>query len=84
MDVAKTGGLSGVTGEALQKLSGELARLEIALKDHMSGHVGVLSESLVGRGGFWKGIWMVVCVQAAGWVIYEYYRSKKDNSKKFI
>jgi len=44
VDVAKTGGLSGVTGEALQKLSGELVRLEIALKDHMSGHVGVLSE----------------------------------------
>lgn len=84
MDVTKTGGSSGSIQETMAKLSNELKQLEITLKEHMSGHVGILSESLVGRGGFWKGIWMVVGVQAAGWVIYEYYRSKKDNGKKFI
>jgi len=62
----------------------ELRSLENALKEHMSGHVGILHESLVGRGGFWRGIWMVVAVQAAGWVIYEFYRNKKDMGKKLV
>lgn len=84
LDVFKSGGSSESIENTVTKLRGELARLETVLKEHTSGHIGVLSESLVGRGGFWKGIWMVVGVQAAGWVIYEYYRSKKDNGKKFL
>ena len=83
-DIAKPGGSLGSIADTLQRLSDELVRLETALKEHMSGHVGVLSESLVGRGGFWKGIWMVIGVQTAGWVVYEIYRSKKDTGKKFI
>ncbi len=82
-DITKSGG-SGSIADMLQRLSTELVRLENVLKEHMSGHVGLLSESLVGRGGFWKGIWMVVGVQMAGWIIYEIYRSKKDTGKKFI
>ena len=62
----------------------ELKQIESALKEHIGGHVGVLSESLVGRGGFWKGIWMVVGVQAAGWILYETYRSKRKSGKKLL
>ena len=83
-DITKAGASSGSIADTLQRLSDELVRLEAALKDHMSGHVGILSESLVGRGGFWKGIWMVIGVQTAGWVVYEIYRGKKDTGKKFI
>ena len=81
---AKAGGLSGSIADSVQRLSGELNRLESVLKEHMSGHVGVLSESLVGRGGFWKGIWLVVGVQATGWICYEIYRTRKDKGKKFL
>lgn len=70
--------------DTLQRLTGELLRLENALKEHMSGHVGVLSQSLVGRGGFWRGIWMVVGVQLTGWVVYEFYRTRKDKFGKKI
>jgi len=83
-EVTKSGGSSGTMQESINRLSSELNRLEGALKEHLSGHVGVLSESLVGRGGFWKGIWLVIGVQATGWVIYEYYRSKRDKPKKFL
>jgi hypothetical protein len=83
-DVSKTGGSSGSTTDTLTKLTMELKHLESALKEHMSGHVGLLSESLVGRGGFWRGIFLVVAFQAAGWVLYEMYRHKKDDAKKFI
>ena len=82
-DVAKSGGASGIE-DSVRRLSTEMGRLETALKEHMSGHVGVLSESLVGRGGFWKGIWLVIGVQAAGWVLYEMYRNKKYAGKKMI
>ena len=68
----------------LRSLTNELKRLESALKEHMSGHVGVLSESLVGRGGFWKGIWLVIGVQAAGWVVYAMYRDRRDTGKKLL
>ena len=81
-DISKTGGSTTIVSDTIQRLNAELLRLENALKEHMSGHVGVLSQSLVGRGGFWKGIWMVVGVQAAGWVIYEFYRNRKDNTGK--
>jgi hypothetical protein len=83
-DVSKSGGSSNSVASSLEQLTSELKRLETALKDHMSGHVGILSESLVGRGGFWRGIWIVVGVQAAGWVVYELYRNKKDKGKKFL
>jgi len=83
-EVAKSGGSSGSMQDSIRSLSSELIRLEQAMKEHLSGHVGLLSESLVGRGGFWKGIWLVIGVQATGWVIYEYYRSKRDNGKKFL
>lgn len=83
-EVTKSGGSSGTMQESINRLSSELNRLEGALKEHLSGHVGVLSESLVGRGGFWKGIWLVIGVQATGWVIYEYYRSKREKPKKFL
>ena len=82
-DITKSGG-SGSIANTLQKLSTELGRLENALKEHMSSRVGVLSQSLVGRGGFWKGIWIIIGVQTAGWIIYEIYRSKKDTGKKLI
>jgi hypothetical protein len=58
--------------------------LETVLKEHLTGHVGVLSESLVNRGGFWKGILIVVGVQAAGWVVYEVYRKRQDMPKKLL
>lgn len=83
-DITNSGGSSASVADTLKSLSNELAKLETALKDHMSGHVGILSESLVGRGGFWKGIWMVIGVQTAGWVIYEIYRGKKDTGKKIV
>lgn len=83
-DVTKFGGSSGSMQDSISRLSSELSGLESALKEHMSGHVGILSESLVGRGGFWKGIWLVIGVQATGWVIYEFYRNKKDHGKKFL
>ena len=73
---------SGSIADTLRKLSDELVRLETALKEHMSNHVDILSKSLVGRGGFWKGIWMIIGVQTVGWVVYEIYRSKKDTEKK--
>jgi chromosome segregation ATPase len=84
VEVSKSGGSSGSIANTLEQLTAELKRLEIALKDHIGGHVGVLSQSLVGRGGFWKGIWVVVGVQLAGWVCYELYRNKKDKGKKFL
>jgi hypothetical protein len=83
-DITNSGGSSASIADTLKSLSNELVKLETALKDHMSGHVGILSESLVGRGGFWKGIWMVIGVQTAGWVIYEIYRGKKDTGKKIV
>jgi septal ring factor EnvC (AmiA/AmiB activator) len=83
-DMAKSGGSIKTIESTLRKLSTELERLETKLKEHMSGHVGVLSASLVGRGGFWSGIWLVIGVQAAGWVIYELYQRKKDYAKKFL
>ena len=83
-DVPRNGGSIASITDTLQRLTGELLRLENALKEHMSGHVGVLSQSLVGRGGFWTGIWMVVGVQLTGWVVYEFYRTKKDKFGKKI
>lgn len=83
-DITNSGGSSASIADTLKSLSNELVKLEAALKDHMTGHVGILSESLVGRGGFWKGIWMVIGVQTAGWVIYEIYRGKKDTEKKIL
>ena len=83
-DLTKSEGSWASIEDTLRGLTTELGRLETALKEHMSGHVDILSESLVGRGGFWKGIWMVVAVQAAGWVVYEIYRNKKDTEKKFL
>ena len=84
VEVSKSGGSSGSIANTLEQLTNELERLEIALKDHIGGHVGALSQSLVGRGGFWKGIWVVVGVQLLGWVLYEFYRNKKDKGKKFL
>jgi hypothetical protein len=84
-DIARNPGSSGTVIDSLQRFTMELKRLEIGLKEHIGGHVGLLSESLVGRGGFWKGVWIVVGVQAAGWILYEFYRNKKDNGgKKFL
>jgi hypothetical protein len=83
-EVSKSGGSSTSVATSLEQLTSELKRLETALKDHIGGHVGILSESLVGRGGFWRGIWIVVGVQATGWVVYEWYRNKKDKGKKFL
>jgi hypothetical protein len=84
-EVTRTGSSSVTVADSLQRFTNELKRLEGALKEHIGGHVGVLSESLVGRGGFWTGIWIVVGVQTAGWIIYELYRSKKDKAgKKFL
>ena len=74
----------GSVEETLSKLTRELNRLESTLKDHMNGHIGVLNESLVGRNGFWRGIFLVVGFQATGWILYELYRSKKENAKKFL
>jgi hypothetical protein len=75
---------SRTTADSVQRLQAELARLESAIKEHLSGHVGILSESLIGRGGFWKGVWLLIGVQAIGWVIYEIYRNKRRHSKKFL
>jgi hypothetical protein len=83
-DIAKNGDVPSNVDGTLRRLTTELSRLESALKEHMSGHVGILSESLVGRGGFWKGIWLVIGVQAAGWVIYAVYRNKQDTGKKLL
>ena len=83
-DVAKNGGNPSSVEATLRTLTAELTRLESALKDHMSGHVGVLSESLVGRGGFWSGIWLVIGVQAAGWVVYALYHNRQDTGKKLL
>lgn len=83
-DVSKSGGNPTSIEGTLRTLTAELKRLESALKEHMSGHVGVLSESLVGRGGFWKGIWLVIGVQAGGWVIYALYRNRQDTGKKLL
>lgn len=83
-DIAKNGDVPSTVDGTLRRLTTELSRLESALKEHMSGHVGILSESLVGRGGFWKGIWLVIGVQAAGWVIYAVYRNKQDTGKKLL
>jgi hypothetical protein len=82
-EVSKSGSSTAVV-DLLQRLTQELKELESALKEHIGGHVGLLSESLVGRGGFWKGIWMVVAVQAAGWILYEMYRSKRKSGKKLL
>jgi hypothetical protein len=81
-DVTRRSDSSGTVKDSLQRFTMELKRLEIGLKEHIGGHVSVLSESLVGRGGFWKGVWIVVGVQAAGWILYEFYRNKKDNGGK--
>ena len=83
-DLAKNGGNPSSVEATLRTLTTELTRLESALKEHMSGHVGVLSESLVGRGGFWKGIWLVISVQAMGWVVYALYRNRQDTGKKLL
>jgi len=83
-DITKAGDVPSNVDGTLRRLTTELSRLESALKEHMSGHVGILSESLVGRGGFWKGIWLVVGVQAAGWVIYAVYRNRQDTGKKLL
>jgi ABC-type transporter Mla subunit MlaD len=83
-DVAKNGGNPSSVEETLRTLTAELKRLESALKEHMSGHVGVLSESLVGRGGFWTGIWLVIGVQAVGWVVYVFYHNRQDTGKKLL
>lgn len=83
-DIAKNGDIPSNVDGTLRRLTTELSRLESALKEHMSGHVGILSESLVGRGGFWKGIWLIIGVQAAGWVIYAVYRNKQDTGKKLL
>ena len=84
-EVSRVGSSSGTVASSLQRLTTELKLLESALKEHIGGHVGILSESLLGRGGFWKGIWIVIGAQAAGWVVYEVYRSKKDKAgKKFM
>lgn len=82
-DISKSGSSTAVV-DLLKGLTSELEQLESALKDHIGGHVGVLSESLVGRGGFWKGIWMVMGVQAAGWILYETYRSRRKSGKKLL
>lgn len=81
---------TGVAGSAsientISRLNEEIKRLEAVLKDHMSGHLSILNQTLVGRGGFWKGIWMVVGVQVVGFVVYEVYRSRrKGNGKKLL
>ena|SRR5271156_1764382 len=69
----------------VSKLNEEMKRLEQVLKEHMSGHLSLLNKTLVGRGGFWRGIWMVVGVQVVGFVVYEVYRSRrKGNGKKLL
>jgi hypothetical protein len=83
IEITKSGGSSSMQ-DSMGRISSELNRLEGGLKEHLSGHVGVLSQSLVGRGGFWSGIWLVIGVQATGWVIYDYYRNKRDKGKKFL
>ena len=83
-DVAKIGGKPSLVEGTLRTLTAELKHLESALKEHMSGHVGVLNESLVGRGGFWTGIWLVIDVQAAGWVVYARYHNRQDTGKKLL
>jgi ABC-type transporter Mla subunit MlaD len=83
-DVTKTGGSSGSIQDTLRTLGSELRRLENALKEHVSTNVETLSESILGRGGFWPGIWLVISVQVAGWVIYEIYRDRKDYNKKYV
>ena len=83
-DVAKNGGNPSSVEATLRTLTSELTRLESALKEHMSGHVGLLSESLVGRGGFWTGIWLVIGVQAVGWVVYALYHNRQDTGKKLL
>jgi hypothetical protein len=83
-DSAKVGALAVTAEETMRKLMTELNRLELGLKEHMSDHVGSLSESLLGRSGFWRGIFLVIGVQATGWVIFEVYRNRRDNGKKLL
>lgn len=84
VEVSKSGGSSTSIEGTLRSIASELKQLEKTLKEHMNDHVGVLSKSLVGRGGFWSGIWMVIIVQTVCWAIYEFYRNKKDPGKKFL
>jgi hypothetical protein len=70
--------------QMLPLIRSELSRLESNLANHVSGNVGELTGSIVGRGGFWTGIWLLVVFQAAAFVVYEYYRSKKDDMKKYV
>jgi hypothetical protein len=77
-------GSTGSVAQSLDRVTKELQVLESALKEHIGSHVGTLSANLLGRGGFWKGIWVVVGTQAACWIVYEVYRSKKDKGKKFL
>jgi hypothetical protein len=70
--------------QLINNINSELKRIEQNLATHVTGNFGSLSDSIIKPGGFWSGIWLLIAVQAAAFVIYEYYRSKKDDAKKYV